>query len=383
MSDLQLALIAVGAIVVTGVWVFNKWQERRHRRLAEEVFKGDQPDVLLAGDAGGTEPAPVGEREERLEPVLAPLTDTEDETLEPSGVAPAQSMTAPQTDDLLPTEMPSPPSEWADEIADCVVRLDFVDPLAAATLWSAQVLWTSHLTKTVSWLGLDEARHRWQRLGADDAGRYRVICGAFQLADRQGAVSDAELSVFIEGARQLAQQFAGVAEVPPQDEVLMHARGLDEFCASVDLQLGVNLVETDGRAFAGTKLRGLAEAMGLTLQADGSFHALDDEGRTQFTLSNLGDGGFSAEALKTLATHGLTLSLDVPRVTDGAAALERMLGVARQLTQGLGGQLVDAQRQPLSDSMIEGIRAKLGELQGKLATEQIPAGGVRALRLFS
>ena len=58
-------------------------------------------------------------------------------------------------------------------------------------------------------------------------------------------------------------QCAGVVDLPRHDDVLMHARGLDEFCAGVDLQLGVNIVSTPAAPFAGTKLRGLAEAAGL------------------------------------------------------------------------------------------------------------------------
>jgi hypothetical protein len=370
MSDLQLALIAAGVTAVAGVWAYNKWQERGHRKLAEQAFKGDQADVLLGSDS------PLGEvtrpmSDERLEPVLEmPVT-------EPAGSSPR----APA--ELPPETLPPLPAEWADEIADCVVRMDFVEPLPASALWATQQPWAVHIDKVLSWLGYDEAGRYWQRLSADDTGRYTVICAALQLADRRGPVSDAELSVFLDGVRQLTQQFSGVAELPARDEVLMHARGLDDFCAGVDLQLGVNVVDADGHPFAGTKLRGLAEAMGLVLHGDGRFHAADETGQTLFTLANVGAENFEAESLKSLATHGLTLSLDVPRVADGAAALEHMLAVARQLTQGLGGVLVDGQRNPLSAEMIEGIRAKLVELDEKMAARQIAAGSIRALRLFA
>jgi FtsZ-interacting cell division protein ZipA len=78
-----------------------------------------------------------------------------------------------------------------------------------------------------------------------------------------------------------------------------------------------------------------------------------------FSVANLGAERFDAETLKSLATNGLTLSLDVPRVADGAA-FDRMLGTARQLAAALGGVLVDAQRAALADAMIAAIRAKTG-----------------------
>ena len=54
MSDLQLSLLGLGAVLVVGVWVYNKLQERKYRQAAEKVFRGEQAD-LLASEAG--EPA--------------------------------------------------------------------------------------------------------------------------------------------------------------------------------------------------------------------------------------------------------------------------------------------------------------------------------------
>jgi FtsZ-interacting cell division protein ZipA len=79
----------------------------------------------------------------------------------------------------------------------------------------------------------------------------------------------------------------------------------------------------------------------------------------------------------------VTFSIDVPRVSDGRAAFERMLGVARQLAGALGGVLVDAQRAPLADAMIAAIRAKTIELQQRMRDGGIDPGSPRALRLFS
>ena len=182
--------------------------------------------------------------------------------------------------------------------------------------------------------------------------------------------------------RELSAQCVAVGDLPRHDDELMRARALDQFCASVDLQLGVNVVAT-AEPFAGTKLRGLAEALGLKLAADGSYHATDDQGQTRFTLSNIGADLFEAEAMKSLTTRGVTLSLDVPRVADGPAVFDALLLAARQLTEGLGGRLVDGQGHPLSDDMIAAIRAKVDELQQTMAQHQIAAGSPRALRLFS
>ncbi len=350
MNDLQVALIALGAAAVVGVWIYNKWQERSLRQRTEKIFRGQQPDVLLGKEAD----TPT---DERREPVIGLQESAE------------------------PKSPPSPPAEWADEIADCIVRIDFVDAVPAPALWAARSSWAGEITKKLSWLAFDG--QQWRQLDAADGADYSIVCAALQLADRQGAVSENELAVFLDGLRQLTDQFSGLAELPSRDQVLTHARALDEFCAAVDMQLGVNVIDAGGGTFSGTKLRGLAEAAGLALTEDGVFRAVDDQGMTLFSLGNLEPQPFEAEAMKSLATRGVTLSLDVPRVADGPATFGRLVAVAGQLAQGLGGQVVDGQQHPLSEAMIGGIGAKIGELQQTMSAHQIPSGGPRALRLFS
>jgi FtsZ-interacting cell division protein ZipA len=113
------------------------------------------------------------------------------------------------------------------------------------------------------------------------------------------------------------------------------------------------------------------------------FRARDSAGGELFSVANLGAERLEAESIKSLATHGLTLSLDVPRVADGTLAFDRMLATARQLASALGGVLVDAQRAPLADAMIAAIRAKTAELQQRMRDGSIVPGSTRALRLFS
>jgi hypothetical protein len=358
-NDLQLGLIGAGAAVVAVVWMYNLWQERQHKKLAEKIFKGGQPDVLLQGQADEERAEPsVEPAMERIEPAVGPLAE---ETGEP----------------------PALPVEWVDEIAECLVWIEFPCGISAPALWNVQAAWAEQLSKALGWFGYDAERQSWRKLTAHDAGSYRRIVAALQLADRQGAVSEAEVSLFLASVQRLAQQFEGEAELPHPAQVLEHAQALDGFCASVDVQLSVNVVETAGGSFIGTKLRGLAEAAGLVLEDDGRFHARADDGTELFTLANLGPESFSTDSLKTLAAVGIGFVLDVPRTADGGAIFDRMVATARQMAQALGGSVVDGQRHELTDAMVIGIRSKLVELQKQMVANQIPPGSARALRLFS
>ena len=266
---------------------------------------------------------------------------------------------------------------------DCVLHLAAAVAVPAPAVWAMQNAWAGELSKPLHWLVKNEADGVWRQIDAHDSGRYREWVAALQLADRRGPVSDGEIARFFEGVQQVARQAAAELELPSRSAAVVRADRLDQFCAGVDIQFVLHVVEALGGVFQGTKLRGVAEAAGLALEADGVFRARDDAGGELFTVANLGTERLDAESIKSLATHGLTLSLDVPRVTDGVAAFDRMLATARQLAATLGGELVDAQRVPLSVAMIDAIRARTAELQQTMRDGGIAPGGIRALRLFS
>ena len=165
MSDLQLALIAAGAAAVAGVWGYNKWQECQHRQLAEKIFKGGQPDVLLGGESAGTEPS-LGDTPfhtlEAEDPAIggfaAPATAT--------AVSAAAGETADTAHDASAASLPPLPGEYADDIADCLVRMDFTEAVPAPALWAMQARWAGHVGKQLSWLGFDGGVGAWRRLSA-------------------------------------------------------------------------------------------------------------------------------------------------------------------------------------------------------------------------
>ncbi|MCX7162487.1 MAG: cell division protein ZipA C-terminal FtsZ-binding domain-containing protein [Rhodocyclales bacterium] len=404
-SELQIALIGAGAAAVGMVWGYNAWQDRKHRRIAEGIFKGGQGDALL----GAAEPGRNAGDGERREPHFADEVDAAGEPAADADVAeslaeplaevdaaaefiaaerlPAQAeppAPLPQAAPLSePALLPGLPAECADAVADCVLYLTAAEALPAPAVWAIQNAWAGDLSKPLRWLARQEADAAWQPVEAADAGRYRDWAAALQLVDRRGPVSDAELGRFFDGVQQLAKQTGAVLELPSRGEIVIRAGKLDEFCAAVDIQFGLHIVEASGGVFAGTKLRGVAEAAGLVLEDDGLFRARDEAGGELFTVANLGAERLEAASIKSLATHGLTLSLDVPRVSDGVRAFDRMLATARQLATALGGVLVDAQRAPLADAMIAAIRAKTAELQQRMRDGGIAPGSTRALRLFS
>ncbi|MGE5522962.1 MAG: hypothetical protein ACM3SS_04540, partial [Rhodospirillaceae bacterium] len=69
MSDLQLSLLGIGILVVTAVYLYNWWQERRLRRRLQDAFGEQRDDALMEPQAA---PELRTERETRVEPQMQP-----------------------------------------------------------------------------------------------------------------------------------------------------------------------------------------------------------------------------------------------------------------------------------------------------------------------
>jgi hypothetical protein len=355
LSELQLSLIGLGAAGIAGVWAYNKWIERRHRTAAERVFRGTQEDILVDRPAAVAAP--------RLEPNMASAATA----------APPASTDGGVTDE--------PQDTLIDRHIDCVARMTLAAPVSASVLGEVRRALAERLNRLVRLAASDEAGH-WRLLGPRDEGHYRQVRIALQLADRRGAVSDEDLAVFYGEIPELARRLNAVADLPPRAEVLAHARMVDAFCAKVDIQIAIHVVHRDRSQLDGAKLRRLAEAAGMHWY-DGLFRRIDDGGSALFTLGNLGSTPFAAADATSLSSHGVTFWLDVPRVAAAAAVFGHMVMVARQVADGLDGELVDDERNPLDDAMLLTIRGKVDEIQRKMAAQGIPGGGIRALRLFT
>lgn len=367
-SELQIGLVALGVAAVVGIIAYNKWQERKQRKHAERTFRSDHRDVLLDPQ----EPSEGGAHE-RSEPQF----DTERaEPLEPNA-NPSQvgKGSGRHTTPGVP--------EQVDTRVDCIMHIESIEALDVQRLWTAQREALTELQRTVRWFGFDDAANIWRPLTAHSAGFFHWFCAAMQMVNRRGAINDQDYELFSNGVQRVADQFLAVpANLPARAVSLNAAAEIDRFCAAVDVQVGVNIV-SQSQPFAGTKVRALAEASGMTIGEDGAFHAQDEEGRVLFSLANLEPGLFAASEMRNLHTSGITLVIDVPLVADGVVVFDRMMRQANQMAHSLDGKVVDDNRASFGPESVALIRSQIQQFQAKMNEAGVPAGGSLAMRLFS
>ncbi len=368
MSDLQLSLLAIGALVVGVVYLHNWLQERKFRRRLRQAFGNAPDDVLLR--SGLETVLADGRLEPQLEPAESPGDDAD------RHAAPARAGT---TQAAARDRVTAP---GFDAVLDYVAEIDSAAPIAGSAV-SELLSKIAACGKPCRAAGFDPEQGEWEDVARDASRRYTRLRLALQLVNRAGAVNPAQFAAFGDAVRGCASRIAATATCPDARAALRSAHELDAFCADVDVAVGINIIAGDGETFAGARIRTLAETAGFRLESDGVFHCRDEQRRTLFTLDNHEPAPFLPEQIQSLSTHGITLLLDVPRVADGVRVFERMLEIARGLAPALGGRLVDDNRVALNEAGIAKIKEQLRSIHAAMEARGIPAGSPRAMRLFS
>ncbi|WP_375591544.1 cell division protein ZipA C-terminal FtsZ-binding domain-containing protein [Chitiniphilus eburneus] len=382
MTDLQLGSLIVAGAIVGAVYLFNWWQEYRYRKNTQRAFARNQPDVLMDTPKnmvrGGERFEPALDEPTRFEPPVSPTsTMAPPEPAEPQYTAP---QFAPQYD-AEPAAAPVVPRQRDDDDSDALAEslldpaLDFIAEVHARENIPASDVPRFPAPKRNQSIGRTESEH-WEQVSTSSGASYSELRIALQLADRQGALSGEQLNAFCMAVQQFADAHDAIATFPQRAAKLAAARELDEFCASVDVLIGLN-VASAGRPFPLERVRLLAENAGLSRASDGTFVYKSDSGKTLFALSNQNQGPLGP------TSEGLTLLFDVPRVAGGLAVFDYLSDFAQQLAGSLGGTLVDDNGRPLAAASLDNIRRQLARLYATMDDRGIAPGSVSALRLFA
>ncbi|TNC99433.1 MAG: ZipA FtsZ-binding region [Gallionellaceae bacterium] len=343
MSEFQLSLLSIGAVVVVMVYLYGLWQQWRYRRSLGKPFQ---------------------------EPVTPPIADavthSQDDTEAQHFIADPVPETSPQFDDKT----------------DFIVSMTLKIPQSAEALdgyWQRRF----DYGKTIQAIGCSAATGVWERVIPESRTAYSAFKIALQLADRNGPVSDTRLSDFRELLGDIGRKLDADMILPMVDSAIERARELDKFCAEVDQMIGINIVPSGERVLFGSEVARAVQLVGMSLQADGTFHQFDADGATLFTLGASDGTPFQHHTLDQMQVDNMTLLLDIPRVKEPVKHFDEMTLLAMEIATTLRAALVDDQRVTLGSAAISHIRAQVEAVEKSMLAGGIAPGSDQALRLFS
>jgi len=354
MSDLQIALLAGGGVFIVAVIAYNVWQERRARGRAEQAFGNRAPDALFQ---------PAGDRRE---PTMAPPSDIAE------AVEDAARLVAP--DEL---EAPGGPAAEVSSRIDTVAVILADDPVMSEQLDPLLDALQPHTTPVHIEGIVDE---QWHPVESSPRRSWRELRVGLQLASRSGPVGEDEIERFNRAIAEFAASVGAVSQREAPTAAAARARDLDRFCAEADIEVAVNVIGQFGATFAVGRVKSLALENGMSETVSGELVSFSDDGTPEFAIRRFDDANAKPNA--TYYT-GLTFALDLPHVTNPAAALAGMVRVAETFAEKLGGQRVDDNRRALTEQGLASIRRSLEKIVHDMESHGVPAGGPLARRLFS
>jgi hypothetical protein len=424
MDELTLGLIGAGAVVVGGVVVYNAWQGARVRRRMPRPMPEETADLPPRDDL--EEPSPFieparapsrrepslagGAVEARVEPgfgTAAPLdtpADIQAETTTPNGFREEQAQSgaeaaepaaeavgtartdqaeqAERVEPVLPaaTTISAAPPAVVDRRIDCIVPIRLGAPLAGERVIPYAQRLRRAGSKPVHIEGKPENGDGWELL--QNGVRYEELRAAAQLANRNGPLNELEFSEFVTGVQQFADAIDAAPEFPDMMETVAMARELDGFAAQCDAQLSINVL-SDGAPWSANYVQAVAAQDGLLLSRDGTRFVKLDAKQSPVFMLQFGDTNFLRDDLTYKGGQMITLILDVPVADEDILPFRLMCDYAKSLAERIGGRVVDDQRRPLPESVLQSIDKQLMTLYAKLEEAGIPAGSAATRRLFS
>lgn len=378
MTDLQVSLIALGCAIVAGVFFYNKWHEYRARKSVERAFSSTHDDVLMTPSdtraSASTEPLQRAEPrfsdEADADPPVADAVSSRSETIRSHVEEPQNEPVVPKTEAVAPAGR-SLKTLPIDELIDCIIPISLDAPQRGEKLLQSFQPLRHAGNKPVHIVGQNTDSH-WEPVSY--GGAYVALFAAVQLANRIGPLNEIEYSELVSQLRQIADGFGAELDVPDMPNVMTSARALHQFVSAYDAQLSVS-VRSNGTPWAIGTLLGALERQGFDLRPDGRLVMPDGEGGALFSLST--NVTVSAET-----TSLLTLLLNVPCVAPERDGFGAMTACARMLSTRLDGTTVDDSGQPLDDAALAAISGQVATFYQEMESADIPAGSVRALRLF-
>lgn len=292
---------------------------------------------------------------------------------------PAEAPVATVEEPLLPAAV-HPSMDWVGLIdAPLGVMLAELEDMQAEVRTFPQhaTLWAQSST-TGDWqdvLALDAKALQ------DQTPASQVAC-SLQLADRGGPVDEETLKRFQKSIETLARALGLTVNWQGGYEPSTQAQSIDAFCIEVDKAVEFHVLANQGM-FHATKLRGLAEACGMQLSADGRFELFNTDDQLAFSVRNYEGKPFSAEMLKTAVMTGVTFQLDIPTTPNNLQVFDHMVDIAASMASSLSASMIDVNRKAIGDAQLDKIRQQLKNISNAMAAQGITPGSSHAKRLFS
>ena len=393
--NLQLALILLGVATFAGIVLFSLWQSRHEGRpLLERPLgwiRGVWERISVERVIAGLRPNNLTRRVRQKEPSLVASAQL-DLSGQVNGDQPAAESAGPSDPAVPGVEKRASAQSLLSEIGGQPLKIDYWARLSGTSPVSRDAAlavfreYEIDLERPRTIHGRTEPGNAWLDLATASADEvFSDLIVSLQMADRDGSVSESELTRFNNLAYYMSESLNRSLQFDMSiEEALPQAVRLERFCQEFDLLAVIHIEPPPGSGFSGPDVARALDRAGMRLGKDDMFHLYDPRtGTSRFSLAKRSEAGsFSYDDLESGMLRGLVLFLNVPTVPRPSQTFSDLVSVATYVSTQIGGSLVDPQKGALSDAQFDGIARQIRSLESSMKRYGIEPGSEEAVRLF-
>ncbi|MFC1664742.1 cell division protein ZipA [Pseudomonadota bacterium] len=236
--------------------------------------------------------------------------------------------------------------------------------------------------------GLNHPARIWRDLEAEpETGRYTELSLTLQLSDRNGPITESELTKFSLLVLRLSESLGRRLSFSMTfEEAQKEALALDKTCKDYDVLAILNIVSKGETEFNGMEIDQALNQVGMRLGSMNIYHKRSQNKsgvRNLYSLANLYKPGvFDGSNLGKFRTKGLTLFMNIPCTPSPVQVFEEMVVTAKLVCESINGKLVDQNQNPLNNKGLESIKRQVELIASNMEGDGILPGSEVSRRLF-
>lgn len=404
MSNLQISLAVIGAVLLALIVAYNAWTNHRNSpkkpkptepgaaptepALRQEPAFDHLLDQALHGAAAqpsATAAAPVAQDHHAAAAEVPAPTDAQQPPVVATAATSAAEATAPAAATPPPKTKPTAAPDrrlGLNKLIDAIATLHCEQAVPGDAVLAALPPTRRVGSKPFAIEAWNDSSQQWEHPVATQ--RYSRFQAGVQLANRTGALNEIEFSEFVHKVQAFADTLHAAAEFPEMPHEVARAKSLDDFASQHDAQLTF-VLRARQAAWSAGYLQQNASRMGFVpgSMAGRMLLPAPTPGMPPVLILAFDTQAALAEDLEQSAVRDLMLCLDVAQVNRAEQPFNRLREVATVLCRTMDGVLCDQNGQPLPAMAMDPIATDLELLYDQLDSHGLSAGSALARRLFS
>jgi hypothetical protein len=357
MTALQIDLIIAGVVLVVVFLFAGRIQEYRHRKKIKQshsVQQGSQQNEFNDG---------------LVEPTIRIINDDNISTFSSAQVNQETGLIK-QDDDI------NPRFEWSVLFAsnEDIQYRELTDELSKLKGLYGSVHWQLYETDSKLWIDIEKF---------DASQSYRYLRVIMPVSSRSGPLIETRWQEVMTVLSQFASRLKLSIKSTKDKELFDRAKQVEEFCAKVDIMIGMNVLFGENANIAMQSVKTFVQEKGLELGDDGLFHSFNTMHQELYSLGDKDQRPILNMDNDPTLVKGLTLIIDIPQINDVAEAITDAFTCANELVANFGGVVVDDNLKPLGIKQIESIKKQMDKVHQSMNEFGIIPGQPVAKKLFA